>query len=175
MHAKASSPRGRVGGGHVRVGSAEPWTRAERACGRHRYRSARGLVGIEHDARRAAPVRPIDAGTGCFTDTNGPTARAGGIAANDCSCTRGIADGDGCGSRTNCIAGADDCNAVGDAAAKRYRRRPIKRKEEDENDPATGDRARAEDRDGALAISQLGSEGISKVHSVREIGGRLSL
>jgi hypothetical protein len=170
-HAKASSPRGRAGGRHVCVGSAEPGPRTERAGGRHRYRSARRLAAIDHDARHAAFIRRNDTragrftgsssgdGAGCFARADGSGACASRIACTGCCC-----------SCTSGIAGTDHRDAVGYHAAEGCGRRTIKGQEEkDQDDPAAGDRAFAQDRDGALALSQLGAEGISKIHSIREI------
>jgi hypothetical protein len=143
-HARAVSRCGSRRRDHVCVLSGRPGTCPECAGLRDRYGAAAGGCGSRNDAR------------------SGRSARGNN--------TRACCDDGGAGSCGNHV---NACDIVIDGDHEGFERHADQgNQEKEEDDPATGDRSFDRDRHGALALSQLGAEGISEIHSVRQKVGR---
>jgi hypothetical protein len=153
--AKAVSHCGSRRRDHVGVLSGRPGTCPERAGLRDRYGAAAGDVrSCSDDARSGRNARGNDT-RACCNDGG-----AGSCGDHGRACCNDVGTGS-CGHHV--IA----CDIVIDHEGfERHAGQGNQEKEED--DPATGDRPFDRDRDGALALSQLGAEGISEIHSVRQ-------
>jgi hypothetical protein len=145
-HARAVSHCGSRRRDHVCVLSGRPGTCPERAGFRDRHGHAAGDV-------RSCSFRS------CSDDArSGRSARG-----ND---TRACCNDGGAGSSGNHVSA---CDIVIDGDHEGFERHADQgNQEKEEDDPATGDRPFDRDRYGALALSQLGAEGISEIHSVRQ-------
>lgn len=143
----------------------------------------RGLAG----RRRAAGSGAGNASSACRDDAcAGRSPGIGGDRAGTCRFVRADRDGactgtcrfvhadcaDRDGACTGRVACSDNGDTVGYRAVEGCGRDGVKGQEEkDQDDPAAGNRSFAPDRDGALALPQLGAAGIPEVHPVREISG----
>ena len=121
------------------------------------------------DRRGLAGSGAGNASSACRDDAcAGRSPGIGGDRAGTCRFVRADRDG-ACTGRVAC---SDNGDTVGYRAVEGCGRDGVKGQEEkDQDDPAAGNRSFAPDRDGALALPQLGAAGIPEVHPVREISG----